>query len=235
MFSKPRMQKPIIASLAAALFLALALTVGGGPAVAEQNQPDAIAPVEEFSKQVEEFKKSYPDLNKRIEESAKSIDAITDVETAQKEIEALRAAVSGMLGSVADNGPVSQLGAKALAHAQAKIKELQQGSRFTKDESDFLLDQWRKLASETERATDELGFCPGAVGDPPRDRGARRDAQAYPGHPRRFEQAEEPDRRDQGARGLSGCRTIAGRGGAWEDGSPAAAWLRLGYWPASRR
>lgn len=157
MFSKPRMQKPILAALTAALVLALALTFGSGPATAEQNQgTDAIAPVEEFSKQVEEFKKSYPDLNKRIEESAKSIDAITDVETAQKEIEALRAAVSGMLGSVADNGPVSQLGAKALAHAQAKIKELQQGSRFTKDESDFLLDQWRKLESETERATNEL-------------------------------------------------------------------------------
>ncbi|MEZ5786133.1 MAG: hypothetical protein R3D62_06595 [Xanthobacteraceae bacterium] len=152
------MQKqPILASLAAALVLALALCVNSGPAAAEQPKGgDAIAPVEDFSKQVEEFKNSYPELNKRIEESAKSIDAITDVETAQKEIEALRAAVSGMLGSVADNGPVSQLGAKALAHARAKIKELQQGGRFTQDEQDFLLNQWRKLENETERATDEL-------------------------------------------------------------------------------
>jgi septal ring factor EnvC (AmiA/AmiB activator) len=157
MSAKPRLKKPILAALVATLFLALALTVASGPAVAEQNQgSDAIAPVEEFSKQVEEFKKSYPDLNKKIEDSAKSIDAITDVEQAQKEIEELRAAVSGMLGAVADNGPVSQLGAKALAHAQAKIKELEQGGRFTQDERDFLLDQWRKLAAETERATNEL-------------------------------------------------------------------------------
>ena len=157
MLSLSRLQKPILASFPAALFLALALSLGSSPSVAEQNQgTDAIAPVEEFSKQVEEFKKSYPDLNKKIEESARSIDAITDVEQAQKEIEELRAAVSGMLGAVADNGPVSELGAKALAHARAKIRDLEQGNRFTQDERDFLLDQWRKLATETERATDEL-------------------------------------------------------------------------------
>lgn len=152
---KPRSRKTSgLAALAAAV-LALALTVGSSPVVAEQGS-DAIAPVEEFSKQVDDFKKSFPDLNKKIEDAAKSIDSIGDVEQAQKEIEELRAAVSGMLGAVTDNGPVSQLGAKALAHARAKIKDLQQGSRFTADERDFLLDQWRKIATETERATDEL-------------------------------------------------------------------------------
>lgn len=151
-----RPKNSVLTILCAAL-LALALNIGVGPAIAEQGKgADAVAPVEEFSKQVEEFKKSYPDLNKRIEESAKSIDAITNVETAQKEIEALRAAVSGMLGSVADNGPVSQLGAKALAHARAKIRDLEQGGRFTQDEKDFLLNQWRQLAAETERASSEL-------------------------------------------------------------------------------
>jgi DNA repair exonuclease SbcCD ATPase subunit len=117
---------------------------------------DAVTPVEEFSKQVEEFKKSYPELNKKIEDSAKSIDAITDIDKARTEIEELRSAVAGMLGAVSDNGRVSQLGAKALAHARSKIKELEQGARFKPEERDFLLEQWRKLVTETERANDDL-------------------------------------------------------------------------------
>jgi DNA repair exonuclease SbcCD ATPase subunit len=150
------------AVLFAAALLAFCAPLGG-PALAQSDRAaggassaDAVTPVEEFSKQVEEFKKSYPDLNKKIEESAKSIDSITDVEKARKEIEELRGAVAGMLGAVSDNGPVSQLGAKALAHARAKVKELEQGARFKPDERDFLLDQWRRLIAETERANDDL-------------------------------------------------------------------------------
>jgi DNA repair exonuclease SbcCD ATPase subunit len=149
------------------LLAVMALLAFGGPhsgsalaqsdrAAGSASSADAVTPVEEFSKQVEEFKKSYPDLNKKIEESAKSIDAVTDVEKARKEIEELRGAVAGMLGAVSDNGPVSQLGAKALAHARAKVKELEQGARFKPDERDFLLDQWRRLIAETERANDDL-------------------------------------------------------------------------------
>jgi uncharacterized coiled-coil DUF342 family protein len=143
--------------LFATVLLALGAPVGE-PARAETNQAgaDAVTPVEDFSRQVEEFKKSYPELNKKIEESAKSIDAVTDVEKARKEIEELRSAVAGMLGAVSDNGPVSQLGVKALAHARAKVKELEQGARFKPEEKDFLLDRWRKLIGETERANDDL-------------------------------------------------------------------------------
>ncbi len=148
------------------LFAAALLVLGaplGGPAIAQSDNraagataPDAVTPVEEFSKQVEEFKKSYPELNKKIEDSAKSIDAITDIEKARTEIEELRSAVAGMLGAVSDNGPVSQLGAKALAHARSKVKELEQGARFKPEEKEFLLGQWRKLITETERANDDL-------------------------------------------------------------------------------
>lgn len=153
----------------AALLFATALLMLGPPlsgaAIAQSDNraagttaapADAVTPVEEFSKQVEEFKKSYPELNKKIEDSAKSIDAITDIDKARTEIEELRSAVAGMLGAVSDNGPVSQLGAKALAHARSKIKELEQGARFKPEERDFLLDQWRKLVTETERANDDL-------------------------------------------------------------------------------
>ncbi len=153
---------------AALLFATALLALGpplGGVAIAQSDNraagtttapADAVTPVEEFSKQVEEFKKSYPELNRKIEDSAKSIDAITDIEKARTEIEELRSAVAGMLGAVSDNGPVSQLGAKALAHARSKIKELEQGARFKPEERDFLLDQWRKLVTETERANDDL-------------------------------------------------------------------------------
>ena len=156
------LRRRFVVWLVAATLLAFGTPLGG-PALAQSDRAagsagsaDAVTPVEEFSKQVEEFKKSYPDLNKKIEESAKSIDAITDVETARKEIEELRGAVAGMLGAVSDNGPVSQFGAKALAHARAKVKELEQGARFKPDEKDFLLDQWRRLITETERANDDL-------------------------------------------------------------------------------
>src|SRR5215470_7385129 len=60
---------------------------------------DAITPVEEFSRQIEQLKKTFGDLNQKIDESAKSIDRSADVERARKEIEGLRAVVSTLLGA----------------------------------------------------------------------------------------------------------------------------------------
>ncbi len=151
----PALRKPVLSLLAAAL-LSLGAPVGGKAAEPGSANADAVAPVEDFARQVEEFKKSYPELSKKIEDGAKSIDAITDVEKARKEIEELRSAVAGMLGAVSDNGPVSQLGAKALAHARTKVKEIEQGARFKPEERDFLLGQWRKMIGETERANEDL-------------------------------------------------------------------------------
>ena len=122
-----------------------------------QSEADAISPVEEFSQQLDQFKKSIPELNKKIEDSSASIDRWTDVETARKEIQELRDLVGAALGAVSDNGVVSQLGAKALNHARAKLKALEQETRFKPDEKQFLTDQWRRLKDETERATEELG------------------------------------------------------------------------------
>jgi DNA repair exonuclease SbcCD ATPase subunit len=120
---------------------------------------DAITPVEEFSRQLDEFKKSIPELNKKIEDSAASIDRWTDVEKARKEIEELRALVGAALGAVSDNGPVSQLGGRALDHAREKLRTLEQDNRFKPEEKQFLIDQWRRLKDETERATDELAVA----------------------------------------------------------------------------
>ena len=118
--------------------------------------PDAITPVEEFSRQLEQFKNSIPQLNKRIEDSATAVDRWTNVERARKEIEELRALVGTALGAVSDNGTVSQLGTRALNHAREKLRMLEQDTRFRPEERQFLTDQWRRLRVETERATEEL-------------------------------------------------------------------------------
>jgi DNA repair exonuclease SbcCD ATPase subunit len=129
-------------------------------ALAQQDQgaaaSDAITPVEEYARQVDQLKKSYPELAKRIEQSAKAIDELTDVGKARQDIEELRGMVAEMLGTVTDNGVVSELGQKALAHAQSKLKQLQTESRFQPEERAFLIDLWGKIIVETERATNDL-------------------------------------------------------------------------------
>jgi chromosome segregation ATPase len=149
----------LLSLLAAAAALIIALPAA--PTLAQDEgravTADAITPVEEFSRQLDEFKKTIPDLNKKIEESAASVDRWTDAAKARKEIEELRALVSAALGAVSDNGPVSQMGGRALDHARDKLRMLEQETRFKPEEKQFLIDQWRRLKTETERATEDLG------------------------------------------------------------------------------
>jgi DNA repair exonuclease SbcCD ATPase subunit len=151
---------------AAALAVLLVVAVPPRPGFAQEKQnqsqkPDAIAPVEEFSRQLDELKKSFVELNKRIEQSAKAIDRATDPQASRKEIEELRELVGSLLGAVADNGDVAQLGAKALEHARAKQKSLAAETRFTAEQRAFLLRQWDRIARETEAATAELDSARG--------------------------------------------------------------------------
>ena len=141
--------------LIAAALIAAALIFSGSFARAEETGA-AVSPVDEFSKQLEEFQKSVPDLNKRIQDSAASIDHTSDVAKARGEIDQLREEVSTLLGAVADNGPVSQLGAKALGHIHDKLKQLQQDTRFKPEERQYLIGQWQQLQGQTEAATKEL-------------------------------------------------------------------------------
>jgi DNA repair exonuclease SbcCD ATPase subunit len=146
-------------ALAAATLLFAAVFVPAQPVFAqtERNAPaDAITPVEEFSRQIEQLKKTFTDLGKKIEDGTKSIDGLTDVERARKEIADLRAAVSALLGAVADNGDVARLGIKARERAEEKLKGFERDTRFKPAEKDFLIAQWRKLKDETERAMTEL-------------------------------------------------------------------------------
>jgi chromosome segregation ATPase len=125
----------------------LGLNLGRAPA----------SPVEEFSKQLEDFQKGVPDLNKAIQDSASAIDSATDIDKARAAIDQLRDQVSTLLAAVSDNGPVSQLGSKALAHIRNKLKTLAQEQRFKPEERQFLIAQWQRLQAETEDAAKELG------------------------------------------------------------------------------
>jgi len=152
-------QAVVVGRVFPALLFAAMLAVSTPSAFAQGKSaaPDAVTPVEEFSKQIDALKKTFTDLGKKIDESTKTIDGMTDVDKARREIEELRAIVGSLLGAVSDNGAVAQLGAKAMAHARDKLKLLERETRYSKEELAFLLGEWRKLVEETERATDDLG------------------------------------------------------------------------------
>ena len=143
----------------AALFVAALTLAAPGARAGDANGANpgsSISPVEEFSQQLEAFQKSVPDLNTSIQNSATTIDSVTDAEKARAEIDKLRATVSGLLSAVSDNGPVSQLGVKTLDHIHAKLKALASETRYKPEERVFLVDQWRKLETETQNANKEL-------------------------------------------------------------------------------
>jgi chromosome segregation ATPase len=146
----------IEARFPAVLLFACALIVSTDVGRAADATTSAASPVEAFSEQLETFQKSVPDLNKSIEDSAGTIDSATDVEKARAEIGRLKETVSALLGAVSDNGPVSQLGAKALDHIHGKLRALAQDNRFKPEERQFLIEQWKKLEVQTEGATKEL-------------------------------------------------------------------------------
>src|ERR1700681_3110600 len=148
--------RPLIGGPAALVFLLLVAAPPGAALAQAARTPDAVAPVEEFSRQLDELKKTFLDLSRRIETSAKAIDKATDPAASRKEIADLREIVSALLGAVADNGDVARLGAKALEHARAKQKSIADETRYTAEQRAFLLRQWERLARETEAATGEL-------------------------------------------------------------------------------
>ena len=144
---------------AVALVLALSGSIARGDDIGVSISASTSAPgspVEEFAQQLERFQKTVPDLNKSILDSVGTITNATDVEKARAEIDSLRETVSTLLGAVSDNGPVSQLGIKALNHIHDKLKRLSQETRFKPEERQFLIDQWRRIQDQTERATKEL-------------------------------------------------------------------------------
>jgi DNA repair exonuclease SbcCD ATPase subunit len=140
-----------LVAIAAAVSV-LAVSARAGPSA----DADAFVPVEEYARKVEEFTKNAPGLNKKIEEGTKAIESLTDAPKARSEIEQLRGVVADLLGRVSDNGELARLGAKALDQSRNKLKALEQDTRFKPEERQFLIDQWRELIHQTERAADDL-------------------------------------------------------------------------------
>ncbi len=111
---------------------------------------------DEFSRQLNELRKTFTDLSKKIEDSAGSIGRLDSAEAARKEIEELRAHVGALLGAVADNGTVWNLGARALKRAEEKLRSLEQETRFKPEDRQYLIERWRELKAATESAIGEL-------------------------------------------------------------------------------
>src|SRR5215831_18667228 len=129
-FGHAAIKRPFVGIAGILLFLVLTVPVRSANAA-----PDAITQVEDFSRELDKLKKSFGDLGKKIDGSAKMIDGLSveglsDVDKAKKEIEDLRAGVGAMLAVVADNGTLEKLGDKALSRARDKLKELEQDNRF---------------------------------------------------------------------------------------------------------
>jgi DNA repair exonuclease SbcCD ATPase subunit len=111
---------------------------------------------DEFSRQLNELKKTFSDLSRKIEDSAQTMGRSSSADAARKEIEELRSHVGALLGAVADNGTVWNLGAKALRRAEDKLKMLEQETRYKPEEKQFLIQRWRELRTATEAAIGEL-------------------------------------------------------------------------------
>jgi DNA repair exonuclease SbcCD ATPase subunit len=152
-------ERSLSAITAASMLFLLADVTLSAPLLA-QAERGAAAEVrtadDEFSRQLNELKNTFSDLSRKIEDSAQSMGRTSSAETARKEIEELRAHVGALLGAVADNGTVWNLGAKALRRAEDKLKALDQETRYKPEERQFLIQRWRELRIATEGAIGEL-------------------------------------------------------------------------------
>ncbi|MGE0036844.1 MAG: hypothetical protein AB7S93_14495 [Xanthobacteraceae bacterium] len=147
--------------LVTAVLLAVPVTPVSAQSPAERPPADNSATEprtadEEFSRQLSELKKTFSDLSKKIDEGAQSMGRLDNAEAARKEIEDLRGHVATLLGAVADNGTVVELGNKALKRAEDKLKALDQETRYKPEDRQYLVERWRELKTGTEGAIREL-------------------------------------------------------------------------------
>jgi hypothetical protein len=146
----------LMAAIVALALLSAAALLAAVPVRAQgEAKPNTSADVQ-FSQQLDELKKSFGDVGRKIDESAKSIDAIKSPEEGRKSIEELRGQVAKLLDAVADNGEISKLGVKALGLAEEKLKSLERETRFKPEEKQYLVNRWRELRAATEAAIRDL-------------------------------------------------------------------------------
>jgi hypothetical protein len=128
-------------------------------ALAEPQETPVIAaptPIDEFKKQSSEVQKSLQSVLAKIDQSAKEIETLSKPETAHQQIEDLQATIADALGTVADNGPVATLGAKALKFATDKQRQFETDTEFAPEDRAMLLREWKTIRDDTERATADL-------------------------------------------------------------------------------
>lgn len=160
-FAGRRMLALLPGALTAVALLVVAVAPVSAQSPAERSPADRNAAEprtadDEFSRQLSELKKTFADLSKKIDDGAQSIGRLNNAEAARKEIEDLRAHVATLLGAVADNGTVFELGNKALRRAEDKLKALDQETRYKPEDRQYLIDRWRDLKTGTEGAIREL-------------------------------------------------------------------------------
>jgi len=114
------------------------------------------AAIDDFARAFKTLKDSLGELPKKIEDANRLVETNADPVTAQKQLDALRAIVSQVLGLVADNGTVATLGQTAVTAARRKLTEHRQETRFTQEQKDYLAREWQRVTRETESAVADL-------------------------------------------------------------------------------
>jgi hypothetical protein len=153
-----RQRSSLIGLLYAAL-LPIVLAAVSPPAFA-QAEPKTSA---EVSSQVEEFAKQRSDLIARLKGLAGKIDSAgstinkkANADVAREAVEELRSVVSPLLATVADNGEIAELGAKALKNAKDRRAALERDLRFSPEERQRLVSAWDARIKATAEANAEL-------------------------------------------------------------------------------
>ena len=116
----------------------------------------ALNPLDDFNRQLGEVKKNFEALSGKIEQSTREIEKLTTTEAARKDIATLQGLIADTLGAVSDNGEVARLGQKTLDFARAKQRQFEADTKYSPEERQFLLNEWKRIGAETERATADL-------------------------------------------------------------------------------
>ena len=147
----------LVAALLTLVLLSGAALLAAKPVGAQTDAKQNPSADVQFSQQLDELKKSFGEVGRQIDESAKSIDTIKSPEQGRKSIEELRGA--GRQAARARSPTMArspQLGAKALALAEEKLKSLDRETRFKPEEKQYLVNRWRELRAATEAAIRDL-------------------------------------------------------------------------------
>lgn len=146
---------------AIALGVLLACPCAPMEAFAAAEPPVIVTPAEDFTKKFEEFRTVLGDLRGKIDRSREEIDKLTTLGEARKEIGIMQGMIADALGTVSDNGEVAKLGQKALEFARSKQKQFENDSKFSPEERQFLLNEWKRVGGEIERAAANIATARG--------------------------------------------------------------------------